>query len=279
MIFKNSNNEIVLKKATKRSLRKEKYLLLNDNETCNNDKLILDFSYMIVNCKNGVVVEQKTYIVKEVWETRKLKNGIYAKSKKKKYAKMLREGKAELISKQGLYYRLNDLIKTYDITIFAAYNGGFDLEAIYNTFDYTNKRLKQWHNKCWRGGEDKPLFLNLDLLDLWTYASEFYRKPHFKEWYDKNIKELTVSGNRKTTVEIMHKYLKDNNLLCETHYGIEDLAIEYEIFMACVWSRPNKMVLLNYKGIYGAYRLAQDKPIKKDSRTYKVNVKYDLSRD
>ena len=114
MIFKSKTNDlVVLKKVCKKSLAKEKYLLLVDVETCNDNKIILDFSYMIISCKTGLVVERNTYIIKESWETRNIVNGIYSKPKKKDYQKMLKSNKAILIDKQHFYNKLNKLIKDY----------------------------------------------------------------------------------------------------------------------------------------------------------------------
>ena len=79
MIFKNDNNDLVLKKVCKKSLSKQNYLLLVDVETCNDQKIILDFSYMIISCKTGLVVDRNTYIIKESWETKSIVNGIYSK--------------------------------------------------------------------------------------------------------------------------------------------------------------------------------------------------------
>lgn len=274
MIFKNEEGKLVLKKICKKSLSRQKYLLLVDVETCNDDKIILDFSYMIISCKTGLVVKKDTYLIKESWETRSILNGVYSKPKKKDYKKMLKENRATLIDKQHLYNKLNKLIREYEINIFMAYNGSFDLEAIYNTFDYANNRTKMWKNKCWRGGNLKPLFKQLDLLDLWTYVSCYYETEHFKKWYDKNADILgyTKTGNRKTNAEVMYKYLKENGFLVETHLAQEDLDIEYQIFLASVWKRPNKQVLLNYSGLWGAWKLAQNMKDKKHSKTYQKVV-------
>ena len=273
MIFKSKTNDlVVLKKVCKKSLAKEKYLLLVDVETCNDNKIILDFSYMIISCKTGLVVERNTYIIKESWETRNIVNGIYSKPKKKDYQKMLKSNKAILIDKQHFYNKLNKLIKDYEIKIFMAYNGVFFFFSIYNTFDYENKRMKKWQFKCWRGGNLRPLFKDLELLDLWTYASVFYKTKQYKEWYDKNINEYSASGNRKTNAEVMYKYLKENKFLVETHLAQEDLDIEYQIFLACVWKRKDKQVILNYSGLWGAWKLAQNKKLDKTSKTYQKVV-------
>lgn len=273
MIFKNEKNELILNKGKKESLSKHNYLLLVDVETCNDNKIILDFSYMIISTKTGLVVERNCYLIKESWETKSIINGVYSKPKIKDYRKMLKENKATIIDKQHLYNKLNKLIKTYNLKIFMAYNGAFDLEALYNTFDYSNKKTKWWQFKCWRKGFGKPLFKTMDLLDLWTYASVYYHTPHFKKWYDKNIGVYSDKGNRKTNAEIMYKYLKENKFLIETHLAQEDLDIEYQIFMACVWKRSSKVVWLNRKGLYGAWKLAQNN-VDKKSKTYQELVLY-----
>ena len=255
------------------SLSKHNYLLLVDVETCNDNKIILDFSYMIISTKTGLVIERNCFLIKESWETKSIINGVYSKPKKKDYQKMLKDKKATIIDKQHLYNKLNKLIKTYDLKVFMAYNGIFDLEALYNTFDYSNKRTKLWKNKCWRKGLGKPLFKDMDLLDLWTYASVYYHTPQFKKWYDKEIGVYSDKGNRKTNAEIMYKYLKENKLLIETHLAQEDLDIEYQIFMACVWKRSSKKVWLNRIGLHGAWKLAQNN-VDKKGKTYQELVLY-----
>ena len=69
-MFKNEKGQFILNRITKRSLAKEKYLLLVDVETCNDNKIILDFSYNIISTKGGAVIEKGCLVIKESWETR-----------------------------------------------------------------------------------------------------------------------------------------------------------------------------------------------------------------
>lgn len=272
MRFDYNKKEMVLNKIKRVSFLTSDYIMSSDVETSNDKKIILDFSYDIINTRTGVIVASGSYIIKETWETRSLKYGKYAKSKVKDYKKKLQSGECKLISLMDLYYLLNSLISTYGIKIFMAYNGKFDLEAIYSTFDYSNKKMKLWQKSAFELASEKPLFMQLDLLDLWTYASKLYKTKKFKKWYDKAIKIYSNSGNRKTTAEIVGRYILENLHFIEEHTGAKDLEIEYLIFIACYFNSPNKMVWLNYSGLWGVWRLAQDFIISKDSKLYSMFV-------
>lgn len=272
MRFNKDKNEMILNKIKRVSFLTSEYILLCDVETCNDNKIILDFSYVIINTRTGVIVASGSYIIKESWHTRSLKYGKYAKGKAKDYTKKLKNKECELITLIDLYDLLNNLINTYNIKIFMAYNGKFDLEALYCTFSYSNKKMKLWQKSAFELSNDKPLFMQLDLLDLWTYASKLYKKKKFKKWYDKAIKVYSNCGNRKTTAEIVGRYILENLHFIEEHTGAKDLEIEYLIFIACYFNSANKMVWLNYSGLWGVWRLAQDFIISKDSKLYTMFI-------
>lgn len=263
------NNEFYLNKTKVANLMDYDNLIFVDVETSNDNKIILDFSYMIFSCKRGSIIESGAYLISETWNTNSLRLGKYSKEKQKEYRKKLKSGKITLITKDHLYNKINKLIKDYNLKVWVAYNGAFDLEALYRTFDYKNNRMKLWKTKCWKGGNFKPLFKQLDLLDLWTFASAIYKTKEYQTWYDKNNLPLSSKGNRKTNVEVVSKYLKDNKMFVESHIGIEDLENEYAIFMSCVWCNNHKNILLNYKGLWGAWKLAQNNPPKKESKIYR----------
>ena len=137
MYFNVLKKEIVLNKIKRVSFLTSDYILLCDVETCNDNKIILDFSYDIISTRTGIIVASGSYIIKESWQTRSLRYGKYAKSKIKNYVKKLKNKECELISLLDLYDLINNLISSYNIKIFMAYNGKFDLEALYSTFNYS----------------------------------------------------------------------------------------------------------------------------------------------
>ena len=147
MFYNELKKEIVLNKIKRVSFLTSEYILLCDVETCNDNKIILDFSYVIISTRTGVIVASGSYIIKESWQTRSLRYGKYAKSKVKSYIKKLKNEECELISVIDLYDLLNNLINNYNIKIFMAYNGKFDLEALYCTFNYANSKMKLWQKK------------------------------------------------------------------------------------------------------------------------------------
>lgn len=268
MFYDKNKHEIVLNKIKRVSFLTSEYILLCDVETCNDNKIILDFSYDIISTRTGVIVASGSYIIKECWQTRSLRYGKYAKSKIKNYIKKLNKKECKLISLLDLYDLINNLISSYNIKIFMAYNGKFDLEALYNTFNYSNSKMKLWQKSAFELASEQPLFMQLDLLDLWTYASKLYKTKKFKKWYDKKIAIYSSNGNRKTTAEIVGRYILENLHFIEEHTGAKDLEIEYLIFIACYFNSANRMVWLNYSGLWGVWRLAQDMVLNKDSKLY-----------
>ena len=147
MFYDKNKHEIVLNKIKRVSFLTSEYILLCDVETCNDNKIILDFSYDIISTRTGVIVANGSYIIKESWQTRSLRYGKYAKGKVKNYIKKLNKKECKLISLLDLYDLINNLISSYNIKIFMAYNGKFDLEALYNTFNYSNSKMKLWQKR------------------------------------------------------------------------------------------------------------------------------------
>ena len=63
MYFNVLKKEIVLNKIKRVSFLTSDYILLCDVETCNDNKIILDFSYDIISTRTGVIVASGSYII------------------------------------------------------------------------------------------------------------------------------------------------------------------------------------------------------------------------
>ena len=70
MFYDKNKHEIVLNKIKRVSFLTSEYILLCDVETCNDNKIILDFSYDIISTRTGVIVASGSYIIKECWQTK-----------------------------------------------------------------------------------------------------------------------------------------------------------------------------------------------------------------
>ena len=64
------------KTQDKTSLKKSNTYLLVDVETCNDQRIIMELSFLVINKLMGKKKE-KCYIIKEVWENEEYRNGKY----------------------------------------------------------------------------------------------------------------------------------------------------------------------------------------------------------
>ena len=241
-------------------------VLLCDLETCNDEKTLFDFSYRVVDTNEKKVIERGSFILNESWLTKKVINGCYSKNKKKHYKKMLDNGIYKGITREELNNLINTLVNDYNIKVFSAYNGKFDLESLYKTLNIANKRTKLFKTSVL---DKNSKLLHLHLLDIGTALHIYYETDDFKNWYDKEIKERTKNGLRRVTCEIMTQYLLKDNFFIEEHTGQRDLDVEYQLLMAVLGREDVTTIALNLPMLWGANRLAT-KMLNEDTITYQA---------
>ena len=109
----------IIKNKDKTSLKKVNNYLLVDVETCDNSRVIMELSFLVVN-KLFAKSKEQCYIIKEVWENEKYRQGEYAIGKLAHWQEMIDTGKAQVLSIYKIYDKLNKLITDKEITIFSA---------------------------------------------------------------------------------------------------------------------------------------------------------------
>lgn len=241
-----------------------------DTETCNNDKMIFDFSIKLVNLKNGSIKEEHSFVIEDTYKTKKIILGQYSKLKRKQYPALIKSGKYKLITRKELVEFLNNLFNTYKISCVCAFNIMFDIQAIYNTLTYTNKKMKYFKEPIITDLEELELF-KTDMLDLWAYASIIFASKDYKKWYISKDYKLTKNGYLKTGVEMLTRYLKESGNFVEAHRGQEDLDNEYNIFVSSAFLRNNKKLLVNVSGMK-ALSLATPIKVNKKTKSYKLFI-------
>ena len=231
----NQNND-------KTSLKKVSNYLLVDVETCDNSRVVMELSFLVVN-KLFAKSKEQCYIVKEVWEDEKYRQGEYAIEKLAHWQEMLDTGKAELLSIYKIYDKINALIIDKNITIFSAYNVSFDFSAIektYHRFGIDKRKDYIETNKL----------LTLKKFCLWNYAKKIYCTKDYINWAIANHK-YTAKNKLKSSAESIYQYLVERTNFVETHFGIEDLQIEYTILLASIIQNTldrNNALILNKNG-------------------------------
>ena len=217
------------------SFKKKNYFLLVDTETVNNDRIIVEFSGMIIN-NNMIAQKRFSYIIKEVWESQSLMSGIYASQDKKiQWSKSLENGTSELVSIHDLVDKVNNLIKEYNLNILIAYNVGFDKDA----YDRTLKHFDIYANKV----------QFLKVLDIWYYASILFISKTYVDFCVKND-FITPNGNCKTSAETMYRYLSYQYNFIETHIAKDDIEIELDILRSCVFKDHRPIIGVKQKPIW-----------------------------
>ncbi len=228
----------------KTSLKKINSNFLTDTETVNTQRIIMELSYFILN-KFFAIKEQKCFIIKEVWENEEYRKGEFAIGKIDHWQEMLDNGTAKLISIYDLYWLLNRTIEEYGIKFFTAFNVCFDFDAIektYHRFGIDKRKNYKKENKI----------LQLKKICLWKYAEKIYCTKDYINWAKEN-KKFTKTGIISSNAESVYQYLIDNEFFTETHFGIEDLQIEYAILMSSMYQNTtnrNNSVIVNKNGTW-----------------------------
>lgn len=230
------------KTQDKTSLKKSNTYLLVDVETCNDQRIIMELSFLVINKLMGKKKE-KCYIIKEVWENEEYRNGKYAIEKLAHWQEMIDNGTAQVVSIYRLYDIINKTITDKQVNIFSAYNVGFDFNAIEKTYHrYGIDKRKDY--------KESNKLLGLKKLCLWEYGKKIYCTKDYIKWAIAN-KKLTPKNKIKSSAESLYQYLIENEGFEETHFGIEDLQIEYTIFIASIIQNTldrNNSLILNKNG-------------------------------
>lgn len=233
-----------MKEKRKSDLKEIGTGMLTDVETCDMTRIVMELSYLIVN-QNFAKIQEKCFIIKEVWEDDHYRNGIYAKNKLAHWQEMLDTGVAELISIYDLYHLINKTIKKENVQIFSAYNANFDKNAIMKTFHrYGIDKRENF--------EEENQIEKLDVVCLWEHATKIYCTEDYVDWAIKNEK-FTEKGKIQSNAQAVYQYISQNNHFIETHFGIEDLQIEYTIYVSSALQgtlRNDSSILLNKNGTW-----------------------------
>lgn len=205
---------------------RKKYIMVVDVETAGNigAPMVYDLGFAICD-KKGNIYEKHSFIIKEVFDNKKLMDTAYYAEKVPSYLKDLENGKSEKVSFLQAREVFLQLMETYRIDTISAYNLMFDMRALKNTteklFGKGKRFLTQEHK-------------DVDLLCIWSFACEvLYSRPTFLRFVDKND-FYTENGNPKTSAEIGFRYLTNNPNFVEEHKGLQDVEIECQILAKCI---------------------------------------------
>lgn len=204
---------------------KSNYYLMVDTETTNSleHPLVYDIGLQVFNKKTGKVVEEKSLVVKDIYDNKDLMSSAYYIAKLPKYEKDLELGKRTKVSIYQAKRIFRQLIADYNIKVVIAHNIKFDYIALDTTLAYLTKSKNRHF---------MPIGLNLFDTQMWVRKclanTEDYKKFCLENGY------LTEKYKRpQITAEVVYRYLTNNVDFIEEHQGLADCDIERQIFMWC----------------------------------------------
>ena len=205
--------------------KRKKYYLVLDVETTGGlgNPLIYDLGFAICD-KKGNIYEKRSFIIKEIFDNKRLMDTAYYVEKVPRYVKDLENGKRKKVSFLEAREELIRVMEKYGSNTICAYNLAFDRRALTSTTERlfgTGKKFLP------------PQFKGIEQLCIWSFACEvIYTRPSFWKVAEEQ-KWFTENGNMRTSAEIGHRYLSTNYQFEESHTGLEDVEIEVSILAKC----------------------------------------------
>lgn len=192
--------------------------IILDTETANGFQtpLVYDLGYCIID-EHGDIIKTRSYIIKEVYDNKKLFKTAYYNNKRPLYEQRLKSGYSK---KVYLAYALRQLTKDmekYGVDLYA-YNSNFDTKAIKRTREYFQKEK---YNPTQNGINDIMKYINSII------KTEDYKNYCYKNNFTTKHKPPQVQRKAQT----LYSYLTKNPNYQEEHTALEDSKIEAYILL------------------------------------------------
>lgn len=271
MIKINDNNQLVMENPKLMYRGSGKEYVVFDTETSNDDKIIFDFSMIRVDSYTGKELERINFVIIDSYKTKKIIMGKYSKEKRKKYPPLIKSGEYVFIERKDLIKFLNDYCKKHKkVCAFGAFNIQFDLQALFNTFTYTNPHMKYFKKPLINELSDLKIF-EYDVFDIWANAVVIFGSKEYKDWYKENNFPLTKNGYMHTNVQYLKKFLAYKGLYKEKHVANEDTKDENNLMLVIAIMRYDRKIILNVSGMR-MLPMAKLVNVPKKSKLYKDYV-------
>lgn len=195
-----------------------------DTETANSidDPLCYDIGFAVID-EDGVVYEEHSYVVAEIFMDKELMSSAYFANKIPQYMEQLENGTRRMARLNTIRKVLADTMRKYDTNIVVAHNARFDYKSTAKTQRYLT-------------GSKYRYFLpyGTEVWDTLKMAREVLKtdKDYENFCYENNY--LTKRGCRRYTAEILYRFFTNDIDFVESHTGLEDVMIEKVIFAECM---------------------------------------------
>ena len=203
----------------------------------------------IVTDRDGVIYEQRSYIIANTFFNHALMQGAYYADKLPQYYQGM--GTAwEVISFLDAYKQFAADVKQYNVRDIWAYNARFDRSALNATIeDYSNGFRAFFYP------------FGCKVRDIWDYAgSTICNTKKYVAWCRENG-FVSDKGNPQTSAEVVYRYITGRNDFAEAHTALNDCEIELSILRAAR-KRHQKARKSMGQGWRDAAKIAKNNPAK-----------------
>ncbi len=220
-------------------MRKNKYLIGIDTETCNSleidgkldlsQSLVYDIGWQVTD-KSGKVYRKRSFVVAEIFLDKELMKGAYYSDKIPQYWEDIKKGKRILKTFMGIWKIFLSDRKYFRIKNVFAHNAYFDYNALNNTIRFlTGSKYRYFMPYC------------VEWWDTLKMARDVFSKNEKYSLYCQTNGFLTAHKHpqNRLTAEILWKYLSNNLDFVESHTGLEDVEIETEIMVYCLKTKKD----------------------------------------
>ena len=195
-----------------------------DTETANSidDPLCYDIGFAVID-EDGVVYEEHSYVVAEIFMDKELMSSAHFADKIPQYMEQLENGTRRMARLNTIRKVLADTMRKYGTNIVVAHNARFDYKSTAKTQRYLT-------------GSKYRYFLpyGTEIWDTLKMAREVLKTDEDYENFCYENNYLTKRGCRRYTAEILYRFFTNDINFVESHTGLEDVMIEKVIFTECL---------------------------------------------
>lgn len=193
---------------------------LGDTESATLRDSVYDVAYCIMDKKGNIALE-KNWLVEEVFTNKKLMTKAYYADKYfSVYPKMLSDGKIKLRPWLEIIAEMNKDFEEHGVSVFAAYNAGFDLRALQNTHEQL-------------GYTGNVFNADYKTLCIWQFGCEAKLTQKSYARMARRLGWVSDKNNIMTNAEKAYRYCSGDLSFVEDHTALSDARIEVEILAEC----------------------------------------------
>lgn len=211
------------------------YIMMMDCETANTltradgsldmtSVFVYDIGWQVTD-RRGIVYEQKSYIVKEIFfgEQDLMKSAYYAK-KIPQYMQEIVEGKRIVASYYEIRKDFCDTMQRYNTNTVCAHNARFD----YNATNITQRWLTKSKYRFF-------LPYGTEVWDTMKMAKDVisHTPSYIVFCQEHGYMTKHKTPRPRLTAEILYRFITGNTEFAESHTGLEDVDIERQIMAYC----------------------------------------------